>query len=215
MLNIEKSIKDGYKNFNDKPIVLLPAFILSFLNAIVRVMSMSMTSMNIYGIFLFLIAIIIMSLISVFVAGLMVRFLFVKKVSIENEVNNVSKVYLSLLVAGIVYALAVTGGLVALIIPGIIIAIRLGFYNYSVILDRKGFEESLKFSWKITKNNGWRILILGLMLSITAFVLGFFSGLISLVSQLSSVIASFLINAFIIPLFSSIYMMAYLQLKKH
>lgn len=171
-------------------------------------------SSSTYNIIALAIAIALMALISTFVSGLMVRILFVKKASIIKESKNVLNVYFSLLIAGIVYAIAVIAGMIALIIPGIIIAVRLGFYNYSILMDRKGAEESLKTSWKITKNNGWRIFALLLLLFIVSSTFSFASMIIGLVSQTASAIAIFLVNAFIMPLFISIYMSAYAQLKK-
>ena len=60
---------------------------------------------------------------------------------------------LRMIAASILYGLAVLGGFILLIIPGIYLALRLQFYSY-VILDKDtGVIDSLKRSWKLTEGN--------------------------------------------------------------
>ncbi|MDB4541631.1 GYF domain-containing protein [Akkermansiaceae bacterium] len=81
--------------------------------------------------------------------------------------------FLTALGATILYGLAVFVGLLLLIIPGIIIAVR-GIYFLQAIVEKKlGAVDSLKYSWNLTRQNGLMV-----------FLLGFVSILINIVGML-------------------------------
>lgn len=66
------------------------------------------------------------------------------------------------LLATLVYVVAVFLGLFLLVIPGIILAIRLGQFQM-VIIDRNlGPIDALKASWAMTRGNFWNMVLLGL-----------------------------------------------------
>lgn len=58
--------------------------------------------------------------------------------------------------ASLLMWLAIVGGLILLIIPGIVILIRLSFVRYAVV-DGMGPVEGLKRSWAMTRGHWWHI----------------------------------------------------------
>lgn len=68
------------------------------------------------------------------------------------------KITLNYVLATILYCIAIALGFVAFILPGIYLAVRLGFYKFPVI-DHENMNviDSLKESMRITKGNFWKI----------------------------------------------------------
>ena len=82
-----------------------------------------------------------------------------------------SRKIFTLLIAGLIFTIIVIIGLVLLVIPGIYLAIRLSFFNISIVEEDAGILSSLKRSWEITK--GQEIPLLLLLLAAIGFtVLG-------------------------------------------
>ncbi|MEM6912230.1 MAG: DUF4339 domain-containing protein [Verrucomicrobiota bacterium] len=71
------------------------------------------------------------------------------------------KVFKTLL-ATILYFIAVSIGLIFLVVPGIIVAIRLGHYQTVIVERNLGPVEALRFSWQLTRHNVGALLVLGL-----------------------------------------------------
>jgi hypothetical protein len=63
----------------------------------------------------------------------------------------------SILLVGILVGLATLGGFILLILPGIYLAIRLGFAQLAVIDNKKKGADALRDSWALTKNRFWPI----------------------------------------------------------
>jgi len=63
----------------------------------------------------------------------------------------------------ILYGLAILGGLILLIIPGIIIGIRLQFGYYFLIDKKMGPVEALKASWGATRGQTWDLFLFTLV----------------------------------------------------
>ena len=66
-------------------------------------------------------------------------------------------VYINFLIAGILYGLIVAVGTLALIVPGIILAIMFQFYKYAIIDKKLGITESLNYSKELTRGYKWTI----------------------------------------------------------
>jgi uncharacterized membrane protein len=58
----------------------------------------------------------------------------------------------------LLYGLAVLVGLVLIIIPGIIAAVALSLFSYSLVDGNRGPIESLKESWHLSKGSRWKLL---------------------------------------------------------
>lgn len=76
------------------------------------------------------------------------------------------KLLLNYIVGSLVFGLIVAVGFILLIIPGIILSIRLGFYNYYIVDKNMGPFEALKASWAVTKGISWNLFLLGLLLGL-------------------------------------------------
>lgn len=68
-----------------------------------------------------------------------------------------SKIF-PILFATIIYLIAVMIGSILLLIPGIILMLSMSLYTVAIILDNKGFFESIKFSHSLVWGNWWRTL---------------------------------------------------------
>ena len=64
--------------------------------------------------------------------------------------------WLAVFFAGILYMLALIGGTILLLVPGIYLSIAFAFCFYAATMDKKGPVESLGYSYRIVKGNWWR-----------------------------------------------------------
>jgi uncharacterized membrane protein len=83
------------------------------------------------------------------------------------------------LFGSILYGLILFGGIILLIIPGIIWAIKFQFYNYFIIDKGLGPIEALKRSSAITSGTKWNLFLFDLLLGLI-YLLGFLCLLIGL-----------------------------------
>ena len=70
----------------------------------------------------------------------------------------------------ILYALVVLGGLILLVLPGIFFAIRFQFGVPAVVLEKERGTEALRRSWRLTKDNFWRLFGILLIAGILAAI---------------------------------------------
>ena len=78
---------------------------------------------------------------------------------------------LSTLGAGLIFSIMVTIGLILLIVPGVIIFLRLGFFQQAIVEKNLRAIDSLKYSWELTKTNTRNLFGL-LLLSILTILVG-------------------------------------------
>jgi len=71
--------------------------------------------------------------------------------------------YWNAVVANVVVAVIVALGIVMLIVPGIIFAIRLAFVPYLVVDRNMDVMEALRVSWDMTRGYGWNIFLMGVL----------------------------------------------------
>ena len=83
-----------------------------------------------------------------------------QKPSISELFSNGS-LFIKYLLAYICYGLAVLGGFLLLIVPGIIFAIALGMFGYFIVDKKMGPIESLKASRVLTKGVRWQLFWFG------------------------------------------------------
>ncbi|TVQ67266.1 MAG: hypothetical protein EA373_12735 [Oceanospirillales bacterium] len=76
-----------------------------------------------------------------------------------------------LLVTYILNGLAVMLGLIALIVPGIVVGVRLAFADYICVLENKSATESIKQSWSQTQPYFWMMLQGFILIFLSLFLL--------------------------------------------
>lgn len=83
-----------------------------------------------------------------------------------SELFSTGDVLVSYILASICYGLAVFGGMILLIVPGIMFGIMLQMYGYLVVDQKMGPINSLKWSREITRGSRWQLFLFGLMLAL-------------------------------------------------
>jgi len=74
------------------------------------------------------------------------------------------------IVAGLLVGLAVVGGLILFIIPGIYIAVRLMFFTYYIVDKDAGIMDSIRMSWDLTKGGVVNLFLLSILFIIVNFI---------------------------------------------
>jgi len=225
-MKIKKALKDGYKILIKNKIIFLPALIISLVGICRKQILLFYPSSIFYMISLSLIEI----LMTIFFSGVIIRMAYKakmkRKMSFSKEMGFVAKKYLTLIIAGVIYFCIVFAGLIAFIIPGIYLGVRLFFYDFSILIDNQKAISSFKKSWKITKKNFWSIFALSLILVLISFLIGFLPLLliigiivgflplaITFLPQAIDIIV-FILSIFIVTWAYCVYTCAYLQLKR-
>ncbi len=122
---------------------------------------------------------------------------------------------LPVFLASILFGLAIGLGLIALIVPGIILSLSLLFYQALIIIDNEGITSALKTSHRLVQGNWWRtatVFSIPLLVIIVVYViLGFVFGLSYTFMEnqetaldFGAELLSVLISALLSPLFVAI-----------
>ncbi len=112
--------------------------------------------------------------------------------------------------ASILAGLAILGGFILLIIPGIIFSVWFSFVFYAVALDDKRGKEAIKFSKHLVKGRWWSVLwrliapgiVFGLLFFIADGIFQFLNGILT--SNMVTGTLPFIVTSIIISLGSSI-----------
>jgi len=75
-------------------------------------------------------------------------------------------VFFKYLLASILYGLIIFAGMILLIVPGIIWAIKYMFFSYLIIDQKMGAIEALKASGKITMGYKWDLFVFGILFAL-------------------------------------------------
>ncbi|MEK7138393.1 MAG: hypothetical protein AAB787_02690 [Patescibacteria group bacterium] len=134
--------------------------------------------------------------------------------SFSNAYKSSFGFFFSFIWVSILSYLAVFGGTLLLIVPGIIISILLFFPSYSLFTDEKKGLDTLVFSWYYVRNYKLavigRLALLGLVMLAVSIVAGIFSFFSSEVSEFLSA----LISAVYYPIFIIFAFLVYESLQK-
>jgi len=76
-----------------------------------------------------------------------------------------------MVLAALLYSLAMMGGFMLLIIPGLILSVSLAFFGLCIVLDNDGILESLRHSHRLVWGNWWRTAIIGTVVLIVYYVI--------------------------------------------
>ena len=75
------------------------------------------------------------------------------------------------MIAAILYSLAMMGGFILLVVPGLILWVSLAFFGVCMVLDNDGIIESLRHSHRLVWGNWWRTAIIGTVVLIVYYVI--------------------------------------------
>lgn len=96
----------------------------------------------------------------------------------EHFTRNLLWMVLNLIVGGVVFAIVLAVGFVALIIPFFFLLVSLFFWNVYVIVEDQNFVEGFRNSWALTKGNRIMLFVLGVVVVIVYVVVGGIFGLV-------------------------------------
>lgn len=77
-----------------------------------------------------------------------------------------AKMVVAIVLASLFYGLMVFGGLIALVIPGIILGVAFSFNSFPIVEKNAGAIDALKMSWHMTRGNRMNIFMFGVLLTI-------------------------------------------------
>lgn len=109
---------------------------------------------------------------------------------------------LTLLWSGILTFLAVLGGTVLLIVPGIIFGIWFSFASFFIMYEDKKAIDSMKASKALVTGNVFGILVRWLVPGVIALVISVIVSLLTVNSMMASAIASFIFSVLLTPFFT-------------
>lgn len=129
--------------------------------------------------------------------------------------DNILWVLANVVVGGLVFAVVLSIGFVAFIIPGFFLLSALYFWNFYVIDQGQNFFEAMKSSWRDTQDNRLRTLALLLIVLVASGVFSFAAGLVlgligtlvagSAGNSLLTIIPSVIITVFSLATFTEAY----------
>ena len=97
------------------------------------------------------------------------------KIDLKKCISDSLKNLLNLIVASLIYLSFTFLGLLAFIIPGIIVGVRLSFYGFFIVLDDLKPAEALKKSAQATKEYTWlmagSLFVIGILLILPLFLI--------------------------------------------
>lgn len=189
MVNIGANIYSGLTFFNNR--VLLVPFLLLFLLSLgytlapIQIPTVAFSAASALNLAYSLAASIVLGLVSLYLTCLIiVIYSQGDRMGIKKALVVAAKKYFGFLVASILLLIFVILGLVALIIPGIYIAIKLLFTQQEVVINRLKPMDALKRSWEMTDGRFWEIFGFLLVVLIISMVIYFFVLAVSLMSYL-------------------------------
>jgi len=109
--------------------------------------------------------------------------------SIRNEhlTGGVLFALLNLIVGGIVYGIAVTIGLILLVVPGIYVMVVLAFMQIYIVAEGDNFVAAMRKSWRLTEGSRLSLFLLGAVVVGISFGLGAVLGIGTFVVALAGV----------------------------
>jgi len=138
--------------------------------------------------------------------------------------------FFPIILASILYVIAVTLGMIALFVPGLILALSLYLCSTAIMIDNKGIIESLKFSHGLVWGNWWRsaavltvpiliaMALYGILMTVLGVNMAMMAGVNNAVPDQMQVLfwfslAAAVVNSIIYPLFYAVTVVLYHDLK--
>lgn len=120
---------------------------------------------------------------------------------------------LSLLVVNVVLAVAIPLGLVALVVPGLFLAVSFQVVAFAVAVEDRGPVDALRRSWGLASGNRWRLLALVVLFAVIGGVSGAVGSVLSFVDPVVGQIVSLAITSAFLVLMYGILADTFLQLR--
>lgn len=221
-IKIQEALKEGFKILRKNPIIFVPAVIIAILGLGLNLTPTpylengdTTSAMNyLLAVLSFLLLSILISLINLFLTSIIIRMVYDAtqgEASLSKGVKIAVKKYPYLLISSILCILISFVGLIALVIPGIFLSIKLLYFDRAILIDNEGITNSLKKSWRITKGDWWTTFALSMFFIIIPL------GLYLLLDMLQSPVSltlNFIITLLLTPWGISSLTLAYLQLTR-
>lgn len=120
-----------------------------------------------------------------------------RPVTLSPNVEKAIGLLVPLVLGSILLFLCIFAGLIALVIPGIYLMIRLGFAIYAITLESQSAVDGLKYSWNLVKGHWWRVflasLLVGLAIGIPIGLISELTGNTLILNILSTALVPFLV----------------------
>ncbi len=178
---IDVSVRKGWSTFTKNPAPVVGAFLVGLLLSSVQTIANEVLGYS-DGLLMLIISLVgwvISLLASLGMAAISLDFVDGKKLNLSHYYEHTDKL-VSYFFASLLAGLAVLAGTIALILPGIYIAVRLQFFTYFLLEKKLGAMDALKASWKATSGHFFELLGLGIvsmligLLGLLALLVGFF-----------------------------------------
>ncbi len=131
-----------------------------------------------------------------------------KKLDLKTLFDRSVPLLLPYFVASLLVGIIVTGGWVALVLPGILFGLLFSFVSYVIVLEGKKGRSALKRSYALVKGHFWEVILRLLALQITIFFVSYIfddlseeSDIFSLLSFIFSIIAGWFSQAYVYLLY--------------
>lgn len=186
----KEAIKFGWRTMKDNLGFYIGALVIIILTAFVP-NTISQTIMKIYpkNVLILLVGFIIAVAVFIMQRALEMGFLKINLRVHDNEKVSFADLFscfplfFKYVGAMVLYLLIVACGLILLVVPGIIWAIRFSFYSYFIVDKGLGPIKALKESWGITKGSAWNVFLLDLLnggiiiLGVLCVIVGLFAAI--------------------------------------
>lgn len=213
-INVGRIIEGVFETYRDNAAVLLPVAAVVFLiEAII-----SGVLVEIAGILL-IVAIMVQWAATYLFQGTVVSLVHDlqdgrRDFSVEQLIKSVAPVLLTLIVAGLLASIAITLGLILVIVPGLFLATIWAVVAPVIVVERKGVLEAFGRSRELVRGNGWQVLAVILIFFLILLVVGFVFGIIGAIAGgVGRVILEFIGSVIAAPLIALAASILYFNLR--
>jgi hypothetical protein len=224
-IDIEIAIAEGLRVLFEKPAILIPSFLSTLLWSYLTIYALKFKNLDIEqpipaeilaDAILFFEIFVVVILLSIYFDSVIIRLSYTKA-SLIDALTYTAGRYPYILASSLIYGLIMVLGAIALLIPGMYLAVRLYYFMYAIIIDEEGIVSSLKKSWEIARGNWWRTFAIMLLLTLLAvFIESMLSSIAMFVSMDQRYVSIALqtpATAIIRAWSYSAFVVAYLQIK--
>ncbi len=206
---LQESIPQAMSIYLPLLILATPSLVVSVLDATVPSLKVPLAILN---------GFVIAPVISGASVYLAYRYISTQTADLGGAINEAIGKLAQLIVGFLLYVIAVIVGLCLLIVPGLYVAIRLGFVLYGIMIDDLDAVASLKSSWNLVGGRWWSVFVAQLVPAICFIVpvllISFFIGVtLGPKSVVIATVFGALVGLVATPFLVTYYTKLYLRLK--